>query len=200
MASFETDKLDYEKTLAYFTHLAEVRFKLLALLPLATFAAVVGLSASKSIQEARPAALAGAVLGFLATIGFIIYDQRNTIIYDRLVVRAKVLEVALGFRRITRPDRDGPINARPPRWPSDKFPLIWHDLALSVVYASCLAGWAFLIAYFNNVKHSLLPITPVAWFAVAGVALFMKARHNDGQNDPMLEAALKDLVPTDQPK
>lgn len=67
-------KLDYEQTTAYYHHLADSRFKLLALVPIVTGAAIGLLS-----QGADPATvLVIGILGFVVTLGLFFYNQRNT--------------------------------------------------------------------------------------------------------------------------
>src|SRR5918992_3752884 len=107
-------QLDYEQTVAYFLHLAETRFKLLAFLPAAT--AATALISSEKFSAPWRTGLS--YLGILVTVALIIYDQRNTHIYDRLVERAKFLE-----RRLELPSWDkkrihgGAFNDRASRLP-----------------------------------------------------------------------------------
>lgn len=88
----ELIRLDYEKTVAIWQQLVEIRFKLLAVVPVVTGAAVAFTESAKT-----PAlGITLGLLGFLVTLGIISYDQRNTEIYEVLVRRAKLLELRLG--------------------------------------------------------------------------------------------------------
>jgi hypothetical protein len=116
---------DYESTVAYFKELHETRFRLLALLPIAAGAAVA------LIPEAASAAqqLAIGVFGFAITVGLTIYDQRNTLIYNRLVRRAKLLERLLDFPPLIRPSgalapTGGAFTDRAPRLEILRVPII----------------------------------------------------------------------------
>ena len=87
------------------------------------------------------------IVGLLIVAGLAIYDQRNTQIYDRLVVRAKYLEKLLKFNPICDHEKHGgAFQNRPPR---RKFfgliDVIWHNLGLSIVYSICLGVWIYLI-------------------------------------------------------
>jgi hypothetical protein len=138
-------RLDYEQTLKYFYALHESRFKLLALLPVVTGAA---LSTADTVN-APQRSLALGVFGFLISLGLTFYEIRNTQLYDAMQVRAKSLETFLGFSRAGNPksNRSGPLLQRPPR-ARKLFGVVkvWHDRALSIVYATLLAAWSYLIA------------------------------------------------------
>jgi hypothetical protein len=66
-------KLDYDKAIEYVKQLTDIRFKLLALVPIATGAALK----FASIKEDPMAGLFLGLLGFFVTMGIIFYDQRN---------------------------------------------------------------------------------------------------------------------------
>jgi hypothetical protein len=148
-------QLDYEQTTAYFHALAETRFKLLALLPIASGTALIVLDPNTR----APLTLAVGLLGFLASFGLLVYDQRNTELYDRMQRRAKILEAELGF--VPYLDEDdkkewslGPADVklvggafldRPRRGRKFYGLPLWHDFGLALVYSATLAGWAYLI-------------------------------------------------------
>lgn len=137
-------KVDYEATVQYFLHLSEVRFKLLGALPALTALAAALLP--PIVDPARGFAIAS--LGLLVTIGITIYDQRNTQIYDCLVARARRLEEKI--QGVPPLVGGGPFSDRPARRPKFEFKrmrpaLLWHDLALAIVYAACLGVWASLV-------------------------------------------------------
>jgi hypothetical protein len=96
--------VDYEKTIAYFTALHDVRFKILAFMPVLAGAALA-VFAGAALAPSRE--FAGAVVGGLITLGLMSYDQRNTQIYDRLVRRAKFLERQLGFHALPGDEHGG---------------------------------------------------------------------------------------------
>lgn len=137
-------RLDYEQTTHYFHELASVRFKLLAIVPIVTGAAIAFLEA-----EAEASVQLGvAVIGLLATVGVMFYDQRNTAIYDAMQKRAKMLEAILQFERwddtkkcggafLGRPTRDRRFYGIP----------MWHDLGLAIIYSSAVSGWVYLLAH-----------------------------------------------------
>lgn len=189
--------LDYEQTAAYFREVHETRFRLLALLPVATGAAIALLP--KDISGPQEIALGG--LGLLVTLGLTIYDQRNSQIYDRLIRRAKLLEVYLRLCPLqlaagsTARKVGGAFTDRPPRRYIWKVPFIWHDLGLSFVYASSLGGWTFILAEgVMKRRHGLdlsaadepfmlwvsLGCTVLFFFALIALACF-----NDLENKPI---------------
>ena len=108
----ELRKLDYEKTLQYANQLAEIRFKLLALIPVATGGAL-GLA---QLQTNPISSLFLGVLGFFVTLGLVFYDQRNSEIYEKQMHRARLLELDLDFPSILGDDSTGgPVGGRPSR-------------------------------------------------------------------------------------
>lgn len=133
---------DYEQTTAYFHTLHNVRFKLLALLPIYTG---IGIITTGFIKSEYTFILS--VLFLVVTMGLTIYDQRNTQIYDRLIIRAKYLEKQLQFLPLKSYKIGGAFFDRPPR----RFGLIWHDLGLSIVYGICFIFWLYLVVKgYNN--------------------------------------------------
>jgi len=137
-------KLDYEQTTHYHHELHNVRFRLLALVPIVTGVAVGFLSDATSGSKV----LTIGILGFLVTLGIAIYDQRNTQIYDSMQKRAKTLEAKLGFDPIDKNirKRGGAFLDRPHR--SRKLFglfLMWHDRALAIIYSAVFAAWSYLI-------------------------------------------------------
>ena len=92
-------ELEYTQINNNFRFLAEVRFKLLALVPILGGAAVfvlarVGLEAGKAPASSHPellVVLLVSLFGFLATLGLTLYDQRNSELYNALIHRVKWL-------------------------------------------------------------------------------------------------------------
>jgi hypothetical protein len=89
-------KLDYDQTTQLLRALMDVRFKLLAFVPIVSGAAV-GL-----LGRPRPAAeLVGVgLLGLVATLGVFVYELRNSQLLDALVHRAGELERLLGLSSV----------------------------------------------------------------------------------------------------
>lgn len=157
-------RLDYEHTIQYHHHLSDIRFRLLAFVPIATGGAIVLVEESLT----GPAVLAIGLLGFLVTLGITIYDQRNTQIYDAMQKRAKMLEGLMGFPPLNaeakrcggafldRPDRGRRLLG---------LILMWHDRGLAIIYSAVFAGWAYLM---TKGLTETLPMTPrtVGWTLV----------------------------------
>jgi hypothetical protein len=97
-------ELEYTQINENFRFLAEVRFKLLALVPTLGGAAAfvlahAGLEAGKvptSSNSRLLVVLLVSLFGFLATLGIILYDQWNSELYNALIHRAKWLESQFG--------------------------------------------------------------------------------------------------------
>jgi hypothetical protein len=160
-------RLDYAQTTELVSALTDIRFKLLAFVP--TIAgATVGL-----LSDTPPAAqlVAIGLLGFIATAGVLMYELRNTQLYDAAVHRAQVLEERLGLTSV-RSDRatGGPFTERPGRTLQLLGRVtVWHDRGLALVYAAALAAWSYLLGW------GLLSAADVywarAWGGVVGVAV-----------------------------
>lgn len=89
-------KLDYEQTTIYYHQLADSRFKLLALIPIVTGAAI-GL-----LNTGIPSSVVLVIgcLGFVVTLGLFLYNQRNSQMFDAMVIRAKMLETLLELQSL----------------------------------------------------------------------------------------------------
>jgi hypothetical protein len=89
------------------------------------------------------------VLGFVVTLGIVIYDQRNSQISNETFSRTRWLETQLKFlsRRDTtalgghHTDRPGRVLCLFKRW------AIWHDRGLALIYGSVLGAWVFPVSY-----------------------------------------------------
>ncbi len=144
-------KWEYEEVSQNFRALADIRFKLLALIPPLGGVAIFLLShlAEESEPSAQLLLTLISILGFLVTLGVTSYDQRNSELYDGLMGRAKFLE---GELRLTpNPDAKFAIGAfrgqfleRPPR-AKKLFGVITlgHDNGLAFIYGSVLGAWFF---------------------------------------------------------
>jgi hypothetical protein len=138
-------RLDYDQTNELLRMLTDVRFKLLAFVPTVSGAAIGLLSHARSSAEL----LAVGVVGLTATLGVVIYEVRNTQIYDYAVHRAKELETRLGFVSIFHVSAAGGLfNERPGR-SVRIFGLaaVGHDRGLSLVYSAALGGWGYIVAW-----------------------------------------------------
>jgi len=136
-------KLDYEETTRYHHQLADSRFKLLALVPVVTGAAIF---LAGGITKPDQVLMIG-ILGFVVTLGIVFYNQRNTQVFDTMIVRAKMLETLFEFEPLDDRYRfGGPFLSRPERT-LKLFGIIkvWGDRGLAIVYGATLGGWAFLI-------------------------------------------------------
>lgn len=101
---------EYSEVAANFRLLTDIRFKLLALLPVASGAAWALLSAGASRNGASEVrALILSLFGLLITIGLATYNDRNDQLYDTLVGRAASIEWQLGLY-------DGAFANRPAPW------------------------------------------------------------------------------------
>src|SRR5262249_53516046 len=122
------ERLEYEAAAGVVGRLTDVRFKLLALVP--TLAgAVVALARSGSTGAEL---LAIGLLGGCATTGVVLYELRNSEMLETALARMMAYEAehfAGGAIAVTRP--------RAHR----------QTLGIALVYASALAGWAYLVAW-----------------------------------------------------
>jgi hypothetical protein len=133
---------DYKVGVDIFKLLADVRFKLLALVPTISGAAIVLLS--RDLEAARKVPVTSLVigaLGLVVTLGVVIYDQRNSQISNATFFRLQWLEHQLEIHEhgqfTTRPKRELRLFGL---W------TIWHDRGLSLIYGAVLGAWVFPIA------------------------------------------------------
>jgi hypothetical protein len=138
-------RLDYEQTTELVRALTDVRFKLLAFVPTIAGATVGLLSNTASAAQL----LGVGLLGFTATAGVLMYELRNSQLYDAAVHRAKVLEERLQLASVRSEEgTGGAFTERPARTVRLlDFVTVWHDRGLALVYAAALAGWAYLVGW-----------------------------------------------------
>jgi hypothetical protein len=189
---YESLQLDYEQTTELFRMLADIRFKLLAFVPTLTGVAVSLLTGDKVRKET---ALAVGILGFIVTLGIILYDVRNSLFYDLSISRASRLERQLKLSRFTKlyegiNKPGGIFTERPPIkkgveqdalsqkfW---KFIPITHNTGLSLVYAVSLGGWTFIVINALPLSEPLLSILSIlAAIFVASITIWEFKRLND---------------------
>jgi hypothetical protein len=165
-------KTEYEQVNDNFRMLSDIRFKLLALIPTLAGASIYVLShiaisaqglgrngpldPDKALYEYGTVVLV-CVLGFLATLGITIYDQRNTELYNALIGRAKKLEKSLGIE-------EAQFNARPKRGRRLLGISVGHDSGLTLIYGPVLGAWFFPLVYaavkLQSVTHPV-PLPPL---------------------------------------
>jgi hypothetical protein len=137
-------ELDYDQTTQLLRLLTDVRFRLLAFVPAVTGAGVALLSRGVGPAEL----IAVGTLGLAATGGVVLYELRNTQIYDYAVHRAKELERRLGMRSVLDETQPGGLFAdRPGRDVRLLGLTVGHDRGLAVVYGAAVGGWSYLLAW-----------------------------------------------------
>jgi hypothetical protein len=171
---------EYQEVTQNFRALADIRFKLLALIPPLGGVAIFLLShlAEGSDPGTQLALALISVLGFLATLGITSYDQRNSELYDGLIARAKFLERELGLKSNPQfaPGAEfrGQFLERPPRRKKlFGFMTMGHDNALAFIYGSVLGAWFFplTVAFLGGVGCSRVLRFPLG-LAIASVMVF----------------------------
>jgi hypothetical protein len=101
--SFPAAQLDYQVTHDLVKMLTDIRFRLLTILP-PIAAASVALVSSQTVGLSPFSMFAVGLLGFFLTLGIILYDLRNSDLYNACVHRAKILE---GVMRFVRSGKEG---------------------------------------------------------------------------------------------
>ena len=136
---------DYEQTTNLLRMLTDVRFKLLAFVPTISGAAIAVLGHGRSTAEL----LAVGLLGLMATLGVVVYELRNTQLYDYAVYRAKELERRLGSVSVFDETRAGGLFSERPGRNLRIFGLaaVGHDRGLSLVYGAAIGGWSYIVAW-----------------------------------------------------
>lgn len=136
MAEEDRLRLEYDRAVAVFRDLTDVRFKLLALVPTLSGAAVGLLKG----DQAPVTLLAVGLLGLCATLGVLVYELRNSEIRQGAAQRMVELERELLVH---------PLVTRRPEGAPRLFGVLTveHSLGLALVYGAALAGWAYLVAW-----------------------------------------------------
>jgi hypothetical protein len=146
-AAAESDllRLDYQQTTGLLAGISDVRFKLLALVPTLSGAAVAVLGHPSSTAEL----LAVGAIGLTATIGVLLYELRNTQLYDYGLRRAQMLEQKLGFGSIGGNGSAGGLFSDRPGRTLRLFGVlpVDRDAGLGLVYSAAIAGWTYLLAW-----------------------------------------------------
>lgn len=188
--------------MAVWSQLVEVRFKLLALVPVVTGAGIGLLGNVGNVASLRVTLVA--TLGLATVIALMAYDLRNSILHDIAVHRLKTIERSdLKLNRSTR-SFARPENARP--WSERKWPevlkadkalggvfadrpasvatlfgiRVQHDRALALVYIASATAWVALVAYSALGRLTDLQSNDVLWWTLAiavGAAFALLAAH-----------------------
>jgi hypothetical protein len=95
---FTTVQLDYQVTQDLVKMHTDIRFRLLAILP-PIVAASVALVSAQTVGLSPFSMFSVGLMGFFLTLGLVLYDLRNSDLYNACVHRAKVLEGVMEFVR-----------------------------------------------------------------------------------------------------
>ena len=144
-AAPELLRLDYQQTTDLLRTLSDVRFKLLALVPTLSGAAIAILGHPRSAAEL----LGVGLLGLVATLGILLYELRNTQLFDYATRRAAHDEAALGLPSIHGGAGAGGLFSERPGPTLRLFGIapVDRDRGLVLVYSAALAGWTYLVAW-----------------------------------------------------
>jgi hypothetical protein len=176
-------RADYATTIDLIKTLTDVRFRLLAFVPTISGAAVALLSRGASSAQL----IAVGAIGLAATVGVVLYEVRNTQLYDYAVHRAQVLESRLGIVSVVDPSRFGGLYSERPARDVRLFglALAGHDRALALVYAAAVGGWAYLLAWgvlhAASVGNAQRPAGVIG--VVAALAVIVEYLRIDGRQD-----------------
>jgi hypothetical protein len=133
-------RFDYDQALQTIRQLADVRFKLLALVPFISGATIAFLSIDP--EKAPPHVIfAGSVAGLLITTGVLIYNQRNTQLLNVTRTRCMVLE------ELMKLPVKGQFHSQQKKFHFLRIIPLWADMGLAIIYGTVLAAWLFLIMH-----------------------------------------------------
>jgi hypothetical protein len=136
-------RLDYQQTTDLLGTLTDVRFKLLALVPTLSGAAVA--FTGRPTAPVQLLALGG--LGLVATLGVLVYDLRNSEIYDYAIRRAQRIENELSISLGSDGEPGGLFSERPTGTIRLFGFTVDRDRGLALVYSAALGGWAYLVVW-----------------------------------------------------
>ena len=138
---------EYGEICDNFRMLTDIRFKLLAFLPIASAATIVAAMGRDVPGEIGiTIGFALSLFGFVTTIGIATYNARNDQLYDELVSRAAAIERGLDVP-------DGAFATRPAT--RQRIRVIWanwkidHRKAVSTIYGASIALWLFGVVAFG---------------------------------------------------
>ena len=136
MADEDRLRLEYDRAVALFADLTDTRFKLLALVPTLSGAAVGLLKAGEAPIEL----LAVGLLGLGATLGVLVYELRYIEIRRAAGARIGAVEREVLGRPLIENRAQG----------ADKlfgFIPLEQSIGLALVYGAALAGWGYLVSW-----------------------------------------------------
>jgi hypothetical protein len=141
---------EYTQVISMINLLTDVRFKLAALIPALSGAAVALIISTDDITAIAQAMLG--IGGFVFALGIVIYDLRNSQIYNGAIGRAMALEKTL-FDRYGGDCRTGLFGSRADtndthraRGTDRFFRLhVDHGTALTLVYTATLTAWVWVV-------------------------------------------------------
>ncbi|TMK77929.1 MAG: hypothetical protein E6G45_08130 [Actinobacteria bacterium] len=138
-------RLDYEQTMQLVRALTDIRFRLLAFVPTIAAAAVGFLGRPRPAVEL----LSIGLLGLGATFGILIYELRNSQVFDAALHRAKQLERTLGLPAVRGGEGSGGVLSESPGDTVRLFGVLplSQGRGLALVYGAALAGWSYLVAW-----------------------------------------------------
>jgi len=160
-------ELDYTMSADMFRALSDIRFRLLALVP-----SIAGVTLAV-LGDGRPETQLGVgLLGFVATVGVLVYELRNSQLYNWSVHRAKYLERQLGLPSSAFGAPHGGVFSERPRarYRLARSLRVKHDNGLALVYGAALGGWVWLVARGALALLSDLPDRSAFWIALAAAA------------------------------
>lgn len=173
MAEDDRLRLEYDRQVASFGDLTDIRFKLLALVPTLSGAAVALLKG----KQAAVTLIAVGVLGLSATLGVLVYELRNSEIRRGAARRIGELEREL---------LDAPLATGRQEGAPRLFGLLplQHSLGLALVYGAALAGWSYLVAWgiLDAAHAGKAREIGVAIGAVAGLIVLLEVLRIDGRD------------------
>jgi len=159
---------EYGEVASNFRLLTDIRFKLLAFLPIAAVATAALRGAGGANGATAVATLGLSLFGLLVTAALVSYNARNDQLYDELVGRAAYIERTIGLP-------DGAFANRPTSWLSIRLPFgqrwtVDHGSGVALIYGASVALWLFMGLY-SIVQLAYGGEEPVWW--VLGGALVL---------------------------
>jgi len=155
---------EYKEVVTQFRTLTDIRFKLLAFLPLGTVAAAVFVPATNDLEK-QPAIAAFALV---VTLCIAAYNKRNDQFYDELVSRAAELERELQIEH-------GSFANRPKPWLKYGSFKIEHRWPIGLIYAASASLWMYLLTAALVDKHPrLIWLRLITWAVVIACWLVMR--------------------------
>lgn len=186
-------RLDYQQTTDLLRTLTDVRFKLLALVPTVSGAAVALLGHPGSAVQL----LALGLLGLAATLGILLYELRNSQLCEYAMRRAQHIEAALNLPSIDDITGSGGLFSERPTASLRLLGIatLNRDSGLALVYSAALAGWSYLVSWGAlRAAHvaSARPIGGAIGLAIGVILLWELVRVHvrpDGSTESPLAAA-----------